>query len=128
MERLHIQRAWAHDYIEDRTFTLEELKDLRDTLGFTCDAEGFTYFITGLTDDEYADQAGDIMKDLYHELSAYDEDEYKLVNAYIRAMKDPDFLTCYTIFRLWNTHLTREEAEAEWESSCLLTLEGLIEE
>ena len=125
-ETLYINREWTYDNIYTNTFTLEELTNMRDTLGM--EGDEFTEFITGLNEDEYADGGAEMLEEMYKELSDIDEEEYKLKNAYIRCMNMEEFLTCYTVFRLWNTHLTQEEAKKEWENSCITTLEGIVED
>jgi len=124
-EYLTIHRAWTYDNTYTKKFTLEELETIRNTLGM--EGDEFTEFITGLNDDEYAEGGSEMLKDMYDDLSYNDEEEYKVENAYIRCMKTEEFQTCYTVFRLWNTHLTQEEAKKEWYSSCYETLSGMLE-
>ena len=125
MEVLYILREWVWGETYTKTFTLEELETMRGTLDM--DGETFSEFITGLNCDSYADESCDIMEELYRDLSYTDETDYKLENCYIRAMNTEAFLTCYTVYRLWNTQLTTEEAKETWKESCLATLEGIIE-
>ena len=113
-ERLVIQRDWGNGY-ETKTFTLEQLLSVRDTLGM--DNEQFSEFITGLTCDSYADQSADIMADTY----AGDPEL-----CFSQCMEDEEFLTCYTVYRLWNPHHTDTEALEYWKDSCLCTLEDLV--
>ena len=124
-EYLTIYREWTNDNYYSKRFSLEELLNIMDTLGM--EGDEFTEFITGLTEDGYAEGGSEQLKDMYDDLSHNDEEEYKVKNAIIRCMKTEEFLTCYTVFRLWNTNLTQEEAEKEWFSSCYQTLCGLVE-
>ena len=126
MEVLYILREWLYGDYYCKTFTLEELETMRETLSM--DSEEFTEFITGLNCDSYADASCDIMEELYRDLSYTDEAEYKLENCYERSMNTEAFLTCYTVYRLWNTQLTTEEAKESWKESCLCTLEGIVED
>ena len=125
-ETLYINREWTYGNTGTRVFTLEQLTNMMDTL----DMEGdeFTEFITGLNEDEYADNGAEMLTEMYNDLSDIDEEQYKLKNAYIRCMNMEEFLTCYTVYRLWNTHLTEEEAKKEWKNSCITTLEGIVED
>ena len=108
-ETLYINREWTEGYeAYTREFTLEELKTLQDMLD-----------LEGLNCDSYADKSCDIMKYNY---------EGDIEECYNTSMEDEEFLTCYTVFRLWNTHLTQEEAKKEWENSCITTLEGIVED
>ena len=126
MEVLYILREWVWGDTYTKTFTLDELETMREMLSM--DSETFTEFITGLNCDSYADESCDIMEELYRDLSYTDEDAYKLENCYTRAMETEAFQTCYTVYRLWNTQLTRREARESWKESCLATLEGIVED
>jgi len=131
-EYLTIHREWTEGYeAYARRFSLEELLQLEKLLNLedmSDNGDDFTSFITGLNCDTYADLSCDIMKELYDDLSHIDEEEYKVKNAIIRCMNMEEFQTCYTVFRLWNTHLTQEEAKEEWYSSCYETLSGILED
>ena len=127
METLFILREWLFGETEElRRFTLDELLTVQNTLGM--ESEEFSEFITGYNCDSYADKCCEVMSDLYNDLSHLDEDEYKLENAFIRSMKDEEFLTCYTVWRLWNSHLDKEEADKIWHDDCIATLEGILED
>ena len=123
-ETLSIHRDWGTDNTYTKWFTLEELNSLQTQLDM--DGEEFTEFITGLTDDTYADQACDIMKYMWEECSQYDDDN-KLEGCYERCMRDYEFLTCFTVYRLWNTQLSLEQAREYWKDDCLTTLSGIVE-
>ena len=125
-ETLYINREWTYGEEETKSFTLEELLNIQKTLNM--DGEEFSEFITGLNEDEYADNSCDMLKEMYTELSENDEEEYKLENAYTRCMKTAEFLTCYTVWRLWNSEFTTEEALKLWKDSCITTLEGMLED
>ena len=130
-EVLTICREWTEGYTAyTRTFTLEFLLGLQKVMDLddlSSNGDDFTGFITGLSCDTYADEACDIMEDMYKSCSRYDE-ENKLEGCFNRCMKLDEFKTCYTVFRLWNSHLTPEDALGEWYHSCLTTLEGIIED
>ena len=131
MELLYILREWLTGEGEElKTFTLDELMSMEKVMKLDdegrFDGDGFTMWITGLDCDSYADTASDIMEDMYRSCSQYDDDN-KLEGCYDRCMREYDFLTCYTVFRIWNSTLTPEVAKEEWKSSCLDTLEGIIE-
>lgn len=123
-ETLTIHRDWTTDLCETKYFTLEYLLGLMYCMGMN--SEDFSEFMTGLNCDTYADQAADVMKWLWTECSEYDED--KLEGCYNRCMEEVEFQTCYTVYRLWNSRLTEEEAIKNWKESCLCTLEGMLEE
>ena len=123
-ETLTIHREWTPGEYYTKRFTLEELQTVQEALGM--EGDEFTEFITGLSDDSYSDEAADMLKDMYT-LSYSDEEEYKKENCYIRCMKTEEFLTCYTVFRLWNTSFSEEEALSLWKESCICTLEDIIE-
>ena len=126
MELLYILREWLYGEGEElRTFTLDELISVQTTLGM--EPEDFSEFITGYNCDSYADKTCEVMADLYNDLSHLDEDEHKLENAFIRSMEDHEFLTCYTVWRLWNAHLTQEEAQKIWKEDCISSLQGELE-
>lgn len=127
METLYILREWLFGETEQlRQYTLDELKTVQNTLGM--DSEEFSEFITGYNCDSYSDKSCEVMADLYNDLSHLDEPEYRLENAFIRAMKDEEFLTCYTVWRLWNSHLNKDQAQQIWKEDCITTLEGIIED
>jgi len=125
-EYLTIHREWTNDNYYSKRFSLEELLNIMNTLGM--EGDEFSEFITGMTEDDYAEGGGEQLKDMYDDLSYNDEEDYKVGNAFIRCMKTEEFLTCYTVFRLWNTHLTEKEAQEEWQSSCYETLSGMLED
>ena len=127
METLYILREWLFGETEQlRQYTLDELKTVQNTLGM--DSEEFSEFITGYNCDSNCDKSCEVMADLYNDLSHLDEPEYRLENAFIRAMKDEEFLTCYTVWRLWNSHLNKDQAQQIWKEDCITTLEGIIED
>ena len=130
-EYLTINREWTEGYeAYTKTFTLAELKVLKSLLDLedvSDNSDGFTEFITGHNCDTYADDAAEMLEEMYNDLSHIDEEEYKLNNAYVRCMNMDEFKTCYTVFRLWNIELTPQEAEVAWKESCLETLAGLVE-
>ena len=127
---LVIHREWSEGYpAYTRWFTLEELLSLEKLLDLddpSYNGDGFTEFITGLSCDSYADTSCDIMEDMYRDCSQYDDDN-KLEGCYNRCMRDYEFLTCYTVYRLWNSTHTEEGALRYWKESCIATLEGIIE-
>jgi hypothetical protein len=125
-EYLTIHREWTNDSYYAKRFSLEELLQLEKTLGM--EGDEFSEFITGMTEDDYAEGGCEMLKEMYDDLSYIDEEEYKVENAIIRCMNMEEFQTCYTVFRLWNTHLTQEEAKKEWFSSCYETLSGILED
>ena len=125
-ETLYINREWTYDNIYTKMFTLEELTNIMDTLGM--EGDEFTEFITGLNEDEYAEGGAEMLEEMYNSLSDIDEEEYKVENAYIRCMNMDEFQTCYTVFRLWNTQFTSEDALKLWKESCITTLEGIVED
>ena len=119
-ERLTIHRDWTPDHTDTKYFTLEELESLRHKLSMT--EEEFSEFITGLHCDSYADLSCDIMSDFYQDNRTLTPEE-----VVEQCMSDPEFQTCYTVFRLWNTQHSQEVAMSEWKDSCVCTLEGLLE-
>ena len=125
-EYLTIHREWTNDNYYSKRFTLEELLVIMNTLGM--EEDEFSEFITGLTEDDYADSCSEQLKDMYDDLSYNDEPEYKVGNSFIRCMNTEEFQTCYTVFRLWNTHLTEQQAQEVWKSDCYDTLNGMLEE
>jgi len=124
-EHLTIHREWTNDNYYTKRFSFDELKEMQTRLDM--DNDEFTEFITGKTDDSYADDACDIMKDMWMSCSQYD-DEDKMEGCIDRCMRTEEFQTCYTVFRLWNSHLSPEQAKNEWYSSSLETLAGMLEE
>ena len=124
-EKLSIYREWTPGEYYTIRFTLEELLSVQKVLGME---EEFTEFITGLSDDSYSEEGADMLKDMYNTLSYNDEEDYKKGNCYIRCMKTEEFQTCYTVFRLWNTRFSEEEALRLWEESCICTLEDILED
>ena len=128
---LVIHREWNYGEGEiTKWFTLEQLLEMQEVLRLDDEGrpngDGFTEFITGLSCDSYADTACDIMEDMYRDCSQYDDDN-KLEGCYNRCMREYEFLTCYTVYRLWNSTLTEEVALRYWKESCICTLEDIIE-
>ena len=121
-ETLYIYREWTEGYSAyTREFTMDELlklEELLDLEGLSGNGDDFTGFITGLNCDSYTDKGCDIMKYYY---------EGDIEECYKSSMEDEEFLTCYTVYRLWNTQLTEEEAKENWKESCICTLEGMVE-
>ena len=120
-ETLTIYRDWTPDHCDTKYFTLEELQSLRHKLSMSY--EEFSEFITGLTCDSYADLSCDIMRDTYCDNRFLTPEQ-----VVEQCMSDPEFQTCYTVFRLWNYRHSEEVAMSEWKDSCVCTLEGLLEE
>ena len=117
-ETLYIHRDWGNGLEYSKSFTLDTLESIRVTLDL--DSEEFTELITGLSEDDYADNASDILREVY-------EDAEDVEDTFTQCMGSTEFQTCYTVFRLWNTQLTPEEAESAWKESCLDTLNGIVE-
>ncbi len=126
-EYLTIHRDWGVDNVQTKWFTLTFLLGLQKVMDLDDVEDGFVEFITGLNCDSYADLGCDIMKDMWDECSQYD-DENKLEGCYDRCMREVEFQTCYTVYRLWNPHHTRDEALESWKESCICTLEGILED
>ena len=130
-EQLTIHREWTPGYSATKTYSLTfllGLKELLDLDDVSSDGDEFTEFITGLNCDSYADLSCDIMKYTYDDFDYEDFDkETKLDNCFRRCMDDDEFLTCYTVFRLWNSGLTTADALDAWRESCLTTLEGMLD-
>ena len=118
-ETLTISRDWGTDHVAVRHFTLTTLLGLRQLFDLDDYEDGFVEFITGLSCDTYADQGCDIMKEVFA-LGVSSPDAL-----FDQCMLDEEFQTCYTVFRLWNSHLTPELAMKEWKDSCLDTMIGL---
>ena len=126
-ELFYAHREWNPDNSGEytKTFTLEELTTMSDQLGEDIRSEEFTYFLTGLHNDSYADSMCEDLEETYNCYSHTDEEEYKYKNAFIRCMKQEHFLTCWTVFRLWNLNLTREQCLEEFQNTCIDTLKGI---
>ena len=120
-ETLTIHREWSTDHTDTKYFTLEYLLGLMHCMGMY--SEDFTEFITGLNCDSYADLSCDIMRDTQ-------ADNLSLTYEQVvdQCMGDEAFQTCYTVYRLWNTQHTEEEAMKYWTESCVCTLEGMLED
>ena len=119
MELLYVLREWLYGEGEElKAFTLQDLLTMKQALGM--DAEDFTEFLTGYNCDSYADASCAIMEDI-----AAEQEGRNHTAIYDLCMTDNTFLTCYTVYRVWNAHHTPETALANWKDSCLSTLEGL---
>ena len=128
-ETFTVWRDWGSDSAFEyaKTFDLTELQTMADSIGEDISSEEFTYFLTALNCDSYADSATEDLVETYNCYSYTDEEEYKYKNAFIRCMEQESFLTCWTVFRLWNINLTKEEALAAWERDSIATLEGSVD-
>ena len=119
MELLYVLREWLYGEGEElKTFHLEELLTMQKLLAMN--SEEFSEFITGYNCDTYADTSCDIMEEVWCEGSATSYEEL-----YDTCMCSESFKTLYTVYRLWNSHLTEAEALNSWRESCLATMEGL---
>ena len=128
-ETLYILREWLFGEGQElRTFTLEELLNVQKTLGM--DSEEFSEFITGLSCDSYADESCASLEamwvDCYSRRTDLTDTEKSNIHEYLMK-SEYEYLTCYTVWRLWNTHLTEEQALSIWKGDCIATLEGIIE-
>jgi len=119
-ETLTISRDWGTDHFATKYFTLEKLLGLAAVFDLDDYEDGFVEFITGLNCDTYADQACDIMREEYTNVSVTSPEEL-----FEASMCIEEFQTCYTVFRIWNSTLSPEVAMSEWRDSCLDTMVGM---
>ena len=128
-ELFYVTREWNQDSPGEytKTFTLDQLTTMSDILGEDIRSEEFTYFLTGLTNDSYSDSMCEDLEETYNCYSDSDEEEYKYKNTFTRCMEQEYFLTCWTVFRLWNLHLTREQCLEQFETDCVDTLKGMVD-
>ena len=126
-EQLHILRDWTGDGAYTRTFTLEELETIQNTLGM--DSDEFSEFITGLSCDQYADELCASLEAVWADMYGRRED---LTLEEMQGIHDGlmrsehEYLTCYTVWRLWNSSFPTKEALDIWKEDCIATLEGII--
>ena len=130
METLYIKREWVEGEGEEtKQFTLEELQTMQETLSML--PEEFSEFITGYSCDSYADESVASLETLWVDCySSRDnlslEEKEGIHNFLMRS--EHEYLTCYTVWRLWNSQFTEEEAHKLWRESGVATLEGIIGE
>ena len=120
-ERLTIHRDWTGDLTDTKYFTLEYLLGLMHALGMT--PEDFSEFITDLTCDSYADLSCDILRD-----TQADNQGLTYEQVFDQCMGDEEFQTTYTVYRIWNSRLTEEQAMEYYKRDCIATLEGMLED
>lgn len=128
-EVFYVWRDWGNSTLEyTKSFTLTELQSMAEAIDESVSSESFTYFLTGLDNDSYADSICEDLQDTYQSAVSYEDPSEVLESVFAKCMKQEAFLTTWTVFRLWNINLTKEEAMATYKRDCVATLEGMLEE
>ena len=110
MATYYVTRDWGDEYgYGVKTFSTEDFKTLANVFG----EADLGHIVTGLTEDDYADNSSDIVKEYFEDEGSVDSVVYCLAEKRI----SEDYNTAEAYFRLMNLNLTDEEAKVAWAQS-----------